>query len=96
MSQDKSDNMKIEVIEDEKDTLKLEVHDNTTLINVINENLWQQKGIDMAAFKVDHPYLSKPVLIVKSKNPKKSLADAADQVVEDVKDLRKKLQSALS
>ena len=86
--------MKIEVLEDEKETLKLEVHDNTTLISLINENLWQQK-IDVAAFKVDHPYLSKPVLLVKSKNPKKSLLDAAGQVVDDVKELRKKLQAEL-
>lgn len=87
--------MKIEVLENEKDTLKIEVHDNTTLISVINENLWQQKGIDMAAFKIDHPYLSKPILIVKSKNPKKALLDATEQVIDDVKDLRKKLQAEL-
>ncbi|HIG97223.1 MAG TPA: hypothetical protein HA230_02655 [Candidatus Aenigmarchaeota archaeon] len=87
--------MKIEVLENEKETLKIEVHDNTTLINVINENLWQQKGIDMAAFKVDHPYLSKPILIVKSKNPKKALLDATEQVIDDVKDLRKKFQAEI-
>ena len=60
--------MKIEVLEDEKDTLKIEIHDNQTLVNLINENLWQQK-VDMAAYRIDHPYLSKPVLIVKAKNP---------------------------
>ena len=87
--------MKIEVLENEKETLKIEVHDNTTLISVINENLWQQKGVDVAAFKVDHPYLSKPVLIIKSRNPKKSLLDAAEQVVEDAKDLHKKVQAEL-
>ncbi|HLD39089.1 MAG TPA: RpoL/Rpb11 RNA polymerase subunit family protein [archaeon] len=87
--------MKIEVLENEKDTLKIEIHDNTTLVSVINENLWQQKGIDMAAFKVDHPYLSKPILIVKSKNPKKALLDATEQVIDDVKDLRKKFQAEI-
>ncbi|MEK6888446.1 MAG: RpoL/Rpb11 RNA polymerase subunit family protein [Candidatus Aenigmatarchaeota archaeon] len=87
--------MKIEVLENEKETLKIEVHDNTTLLSVINENLWQQKGIDMAAFKVDHPYLSKPILIVKSKNPKKALLDATEQVIDDVKDLRKKFQAEI-
>ena len=86
--------MKIEVLEDEKDTLKIEIHDNQTLVNLINENLWQQK-VDMAAYKIDHPYLSKPVLIVKSKNPKKSLLDATEQVIEDVKELKKKLSAEL-
>ncbi len=84
--------MKIEVLEDEKDTLKIGIHDNQTLVNLINENLWRQK-IDMAAYKVDHPYLSKPVLIVKAKNPKKALLDATEQVIEDVRDLRKRLQA---
>lgn len=86
--------MKIEVLEDEKETLKIEIHDNQTLVNLINENLWQQK-VDMAAYKIDHPYLSKPILIVKAKNPKKALLDATEQVIEDVKDLRKKLQAEL-
>ena len=86
--------MRIEVLEDEKETLKLEVYDNTTLVSAINENLWQQK-VDVAAFKVDHPYLSKPILLVKSKNPKKALLDATAQVIDDVKDLRKKLQAEL-
>ena len=86
--------MKIEVLEDEKNTLKIEIHDNQTLVNLINENLWQQK-VDMAAYKIDHPYLSKPVLIIKSKNPKKSLLDATEQVIEDVKELRKKLNVEL-
>ncbi len=87
--------MKIEVLEDEKEKLKLEIHDNTTLINLINENLWRQKGVDTAAYKVDHPYLSKPVLLIKSKNPKKALLEATEQIVEDVKELRKKLQNEL-
>ena len=86
--------MKIEVLENEKDKLKIEIHDNTTLVSVINENLWQQK-VEVAAFRKDHPYLSKPVLLVKSKNPKKSLLDATEQVVEDAKELRKKFAAEL-
>ncbi len=85
--------MKVEVLENEKDKLKIEVPDKT-LVSVVNENLWQQK-VEVAAFKVDHPYLSKPVLLVKSKNPKKSLLDATEQVIDDVKDLRKKLAAEL-
>ena len=77
------------------ETLKIEIHDNTTLVNLINENIWQQKGVDMAAYKVDHPYLSKPVLVVKSRNPKKTLLDATEQAIEDIKDLRKKVQNEL-
>lgn len=87
--------MKVEILENEKDKMKVEIHENTTLVSLINENLWQQKGMDVAAFKVDHPYLSKPVLMIKSRNPKKALLDAAEQIIEDAKDLRKKFQAEL-
>jgi DNA-directed RNA polymerase subunit L len=86
--------MKIQILEKGKDRLKLEIHDNLTLVNLLNENLWKQK-IKYAAYSVDHPYLSKPVLTVSSTNPKKSLLDAADQIIEDVEELRKKVQHAL-
>ena len=86
--------MKVEILQDDKETLKVEIHDNSTLVSAVNENLWLQK-VDMAAYKIEHPYLSKPVLIVKSKNPKKALIDATEQVVADVKDLRKKMTAEL-
>ncbi|MBI2579113.1 MAG: hypothetical protein HYW26_05355 [Candidatus Aenigmarchaeota archaeon] len=87
--------MKIEVLEDEDERLKIEVHDNLTLLNLLNENLWKQRGLDYAAYAQDHPYISKPVLVVKSRNPKKALLDAADRIVEDARDLRKQLEREL-
>lgn len=87
--------MKIEVLENDDERLKIEIHDNLTLVNLINENLWKQRGLEYAAYAQDHPYISKPVLVVKSKNPKKALLDAADRIVEDVNDLRKQLEREL-
>jgi len=81
--------MKLDVIENEDEKLKIMVHDNLTLVNLVNENIWQQKGIEVSGYSMQHPYLSQPVLIVKSKNPKKSVTDAALQIVDDVKDVRK-------
>lgn len=87
--------MEIEVLENDDEKLKIEVKDNLTLINLINENLWKQRGLDYAAYAQQHPYISKPVLLVKGRNPKKALVEAAERVVEDVKDLRKQLQREL-
>ena len=86
--------MKIDVLEKEKDKLKLEIHDNLTLVNLLNENIWKQK-IKYAAYAVDHPYLSKPVLTVSSTSPKAVIIKAAEQIIEDVKELRKKVQHAI-
>jgi DNA-directed RNA polymerase subunit L len=87
--------MKIEVLENEGNKLKIKMHDSLTLVNLINENIWQQKGIEISAYATEHPYLSQPVLLVKSKNPKKAVLDAAQQIVDDVKDIRRQFQAQL-
>ena len=82
--------MKIEVIEKGDEKLKIKI-DDMTLDNLLNENIWKQRGIDYAAYNVEHPYLAQPVLTVKSKDPKKTLIEAADKIAEDAKELKKKL-----
>ncbi len=84
--------MKIKVLES-NDQVKLEV-DDLTFIHLVNERIWNQK-IDYAAYARDHPYLSKPVLVVKSKDPKKALVDASQQIIDEVTDLRKKFNKAI-
>ena len=84
--------MKIDVLEKKKDRLKISLS-NLTFVNLINEKLWKGK-VNYSAYSVDHPYLSKPVLLVKSTDPKKSLLNAAEQIIADAKDLRKKFQHA--
>ena len=84
--------MKVEVLEKKKDTMKLSVND-FTLVNLLNEDLWKGK-VNYSAYSVEHPYLSKPVLVVKSKDPKKSLLDAANQIIADTRELKKKFQHA--
>ncbi|MBS3053794.1 MAG: hypothetical protein J4469_04815 [Candidatus Aenigmarchaeota archaeon] len=85
--------MKIEIIENEKEKIKIEVPD-VTLVNLLNENVWKEK-IDFAAYNIEHTYLSKPVLVVKSKNPKKTVVDATERIIEDVKALRKQFNATL-
>ncbi len=84
--------MKLEVIENEDEKLKIRIPD-MTLINLVNENVWQQKGIDVSAYAPEHPYLSQPVLLVKAKNPKKAVLDAIGQIHDDVKDLKKQFNA---
>ncbi len=86
--------MKIDVLKNEDDKLKIELHTNLTFVNLLNENIWKQK-IDVAAYKMDHPYLSRPVMMIKGKNPKKAVLDAATQIIEEVKEFRKQFQAAM-
>jgi len=82
--------MKVEVLEETDEKLKIKLND-LTLVNLLNENIWKQRGLDYAAYTVEHPYLAQPVLTVKSKDPKKTLIEAADRIIEDAKGLKKKL-----
>ncbi len=85
--------MKINVLEQDDEKLKIEMND-LTLVNLLNENIWKKK-VKYSAYSVEHPYLSKPVLLVKSSNPKQSMIDAAERIIEDVEELRKKAEHAL-
>lgn len=86
--------MELRILEENEDVLKVEL-DDVTLVNLLNENVWKQRGIEFSAYSIAHPYLAKPVITVRSKNPKKALIEAADKIIEDVDALRKKLQSAM-
>lgn len=81
--------MKVDVIENDDDKIKIEIHDNLTLVNLLNETIWKQKGVDFSAYSQKHPYMSKPVLVVKGKNPKKIVIEATEQIIDDIKELRK-------
>ena len=86
--------MKLEVIENEDGKLKIKVPD-LTLVNLVNENIWHQKGIDVSAYAPEHPYLEQPVLLVKAKNPKKAVLDAIGQIQDDAKDLKKQFNAQM-
>ncbi len=86
--------MKITVLENEDEKLKFEIDTNLTLVNLLNESIWNQK-VDASAYKKDHPYLSKPVVLVRAKNPKKAVLDATDEIIGDVKEFRKQFQASM-
>ena len=85
--------MKIDIIQNEKDRMKVELHDNLTFVNLLNDFIWAQKSLEYSSYVVDHPYLSKPVLTVKGTNPKKLALDAAQQIIADCKELKKQLKN---
>ncbi|MEM7813944.1 MAG: RpoL/Rpb11 RNA polymerase subunit family protein [Candidatus Aenigmatarchaeota archaeon] len=84
--------MEIKVLEQTDDKVKLEI-DSLTLANLLNNELWKQK-IEWAAWSREHPYLSKPVLAVKAKDPKKALIAAAEQIQADAEALKKAFAKA--
>jgi DNA-directed RNA polymerase subunit L len=80
--------MELKVIEKKPDKLRMELVGEThTLLNILTEYAWDAKA-SQASYIIDHPYLSQPELIVKSKNPKKTLSDAAQMIIDRSKDFK--------
>ena len=78
--------MKLEIESQETGKIELLVEgEDHTLLSIIKENAWK-KGADQASYIIKHPYLSEPKLIIRAKNPKKILTDAAQLAMDDSKE----------
>jgi DNA-directed RNA polymerase subunit L len=80
--------MELKVVESRPDTLRVKVSGEThTLLNILTEYAWEVKA-KQATYIIDHPYLSSPELMVKSSDPKKTLSDAAQVIIDRSKEFR--------
>jgi DNA-directed RNA polymerase subunit L len=87
--------MEIRVLEKTDESLKIEViGEGHTLLNLLREKSWKA-GATQASYMIEHPYLSNPKILVRSKNPKKVLADASQMVIDDAGEFRKEFGRAL-
>ena len=87
--------MKLSVLEKKKDKLRVEVDgESHTLLNLLRENSWKS-GANQAAYRIEHPYLSKPEIIVSATNPKRILSDSAQLIINDTKTFEREFKKAL-
>ena len=87
--------MKITILEESKERLKIEViGEDHTLCNALRNELWNVKGVEVSGYTMDHPLVTKPVLLVETKgeDPRKALLKA----VENIKEKNKKLAAEIS
>lgn len=87
--------MELRAVEKKKEKLKVEVIGEThTLLNLLRENAWKDKA-DQASYMIEHPYLAKPKIIVRAKDPKKVLVNSAQMIIDDSKDFSKEFKRAM-
>lgn len=87
--------MNLKNIEKSKEKLKVEVQgEDHTLLNLLRENSWKA-GADQASYIIEHPYLSEPRIVVKSKNPQKTLVQSAQLVMNEAVAFQKEFKKAL-
>ncbi|MEM3361890.1 MAG: DNA-directed RNA polymerase subunit L [Candidatus Anstonellaceae archaeon] len=87
--------MKLNVIKNEKNYLEIEFLDqDMAFVNTIASIALENKDVEFCAAKLDHPEVSNPVLIIrtKSSSPKKVLIEAAQELKEQIKKLQEGLK----
>ncbi len=87
--------MEINVKKEKDGTLIVEVKGvDAYLPNLLRQELWNDDGVTFAAFDKDHPYIGTPKLIVRGKNPEKSLMDAIERLKNMFKQLEDSFKSS--
>ena len=86
--------MHIEVLENKKEKLKLElIGENTSLAQLVAKAGWEVGG-QIAAVQ-EHPFTEQPKLVSIGDNAKKNLEKAASKVVKDLNELEVQMTRAL-
>lgn len=69
-----------------------------TLANALRKKLHEDDRVETAAYNIDHPLLSDPIIHIKvseRKSPKRALVRAARGLAEDYEGIQKELERAL-
>lgn len=84
--------MKVKKLRSTDDLLEIEIEGEAhALPNLLREEAYKA-GAKSAAYKVDHPTTSNPILKVIADNPKKVLLDAAANINKLAKEFQKKFE----
>lgn len=59
--------MELNILEETKDKMKIEVRGvDHTFCNALKSQLWEEKGVTVAGYRIDHPQRGVPTLIVET------------------------------
>ena len=78
--------MKIRWVTEEKNKIEFELlGEDHTFCNVIRRELWEQDDLTLAAYRISHPLISDPLIVVETQK-----ADAVKVLQSSIESLRKK------
>ncbi len=87
--------MEINILQKTKTKLKLEVKgEDHTLLNLIKKELYNDKALKYAGYRIAHVHASNPEFIIETdgKDPKKVLVDAVSRIKKINKELLSKFK----
>lgn len=83
--------MEINILKQEKNKIEFEIlEEDHTLCNILRKKLWENKDVSAAAYRIEHPLVSNPVMLVETKkgDPKKILFKAVEGLKKDIKEIK--------
>ena len=84
--------MEIKILVNEKNTLEMDMSDvDQSLVQLLAEKLCQDKDVEFASFKVEHPVIGNPKLYVRTKkgDPAKLVLEKLDELKKETADFKK-------
>ena len=84
--------MEVKILLNEKDTVELElVGADQSLAQLMTIKLNEENDVEFASYKVDHPVLGSPRIIVKTKkgDPAKLIISTAEKMKKEIEDFKK-------
>ncbi len=88
--------MKVTIKDIDKETIEVEIEGaKHTLPNLIRNELWNDSTVIFSAYNKEHPYVGHPKLIIKAKNPKKSLSEAIKRSKKIFEDIEKEIKKSV-
>jgi len=85
--------MNVEIIEEEKNFLKLKF-DEPILANLLREEVLKDKSVEFASYDIPHPMEKNVILVIKTvrKKPRDVLKSAIEKLSKKFKDFEKALK----
>ncbi|HSB47729.1 MAG TPA: RpoL/Rpb11 RNA polymerase subunit family protein [Candidatus Bilamarchaeum sp.] len=83
--------MEVKILVNEKNTLEMELGDtDVSLAQLLAEKLNEEKDVEFASYKLEHPLVGSPKLFVRTKKgePAKLVLEKLEEIKKEVADFR--------
>ena len=81
--------MELKILENKQDRLVFELlGGDHTICNALKDELWNDKGVQAAAYTIEHPLKPIPKFVVEAAEPLKAVAEASKRLQKTNKDLQ--------
>lgn len=90
--------MELKVLKRSKNSTLIELKGGSVgFVNLLRKELWNDEGVDEAAYIKEHPYMAEPKIFVKMKgrkSPRTALKGAVKRIQSDLKGLKIEFERA--